>query len=405
MKLTKLIKKTPVFLLFGILFTLLPNSVQAALPACSNKDITVIEGLEGDYEFGKDHTITLNFSNTDLNDQELGVGPYRYLIRSPKMPNNNFSDWKDLDQINPDTINLSITYKDAEIGRTTTEDFEFEVVLQRKSKIIGIVPKNICKVGTYIIPAEAERECKDMVMFQSNPNGSNECYYPGCLLTNELTTISGKLYKNDSPYQGTARISFYGISGEDPLITTSTDGSFTTTKSFDSAAQGKFSIRESRLSVDTFCKYDLNINNLCTTDQQQCSDKEIKMPDEDEEIEKFSKYNVCSQIIDSNMEQECNDCYTLHSGIWTAFGCIPTNTQSIVKALITIGLMLSGGVALLMILVTAFLLSISQGNPDQVGKAKELFVSAVVGLLFVIFSTTILQFIGYNILRIPGFGE
>ena len=45
----------------------------------------------------------------------------------------------------------------------------------------------------------------------------------------------------------------------------------------------------------------------------------------------------------------------------------------------------------------------SQGNPEAVKAAQEMIVSAVTGLLFIIFSYVILQIIGADILGIPGF--
>ncbi len=65
---------------------------------------------------------------------------------------------------------------------------------------------------------------------------------------------------------------------------------------------------------------------------------------------------------------------------------------------------MSGGVALLTFLAAGFIFSTSQGDPKAYGKAKEMMTAAIVGILFVIFSITILQFIGYEILKIPGFG-
>jgi hypothetical protein len=47
---------------------------------------------------------------------------------------------------------------------------------------------------------------------------------------------------------------------------------------------------------------------------------------------------------------------------------------------------------------------ISQGNPEQVKGAREQLTAAIIGLLFIIFSLVILQIIGVNILKIPGFG-
>ena len=65
---------------------------------------------------------------------------------------------------------------------------------------------------------------------------------------------------------------------------------------------------------------------------------------------------------------------------------------------------MGGGIALLMILSAGFTMTISQGNAQKTAQAKEMMTAAVTGLLFIIFSVTILQFIGYSILKIPGFG-
>ena len=45
----------------------------------------------------------------------------------------------------------------------------------------------------------------------------------------------------------------------------------------------------------------------------------------------------------------------------------------------------------------------SAGNPEQLNAGKELIGSSIAGLLLVVFSVFILQFIGVNILGIPGF--
>ena len=69
-----------------------------------------------------------------------------------------------------------------------------------------------------------------------------------------------------------------------------------------------------------------------------------------------------------------------------------------------LGLTMGGGVALLMILGSGFILSTSAGDPKRTGEAKEMLVAAITGLIFVIFSVAILQFIGFSVLQIPGFG-
>gem|GEM_PF-1621373 len=94
-------------------------------------------------------------------------------------------------------------------------------------------------------------------------------------------------------------------------------------------------------------------------------------------------------------------------GIYTAIGCVSTSVTSdngMIAQLVRIGLGLAGGLALLMILAGAFTLSTSQGDPKKANEAKELVTSAVMGIIFIIFSVTLLQFIGVSVLQIPGFG-
>jgi len=114
------------------------------------------------------------------------------------------------------------------------------------------------------------------------------------------------------------------------------------------------------------------------------------------------KYQICNQIPPGNQKQKCEQCHP--EGIWTAVGCIKTNATSIVTEVVQIGLGLAGGIALLMIIAAGFLFSTSQNDPKKVTEARDLITSAIIGLLFIVFSITILQFIGVSILRIPGFG-
>ncbi len=118
-------------------------------------------------------------------------------------------------------------------------------------------------------------------------------------------------------------------------------------------------------------------------------------------------YNFCNQINDASQRADCLDCAGGrgdYNGVWTAVGCISREPTSIARTFIRIGLAMSGGVALLMILGAGFILATSEGDPKRTSEAKEMVTAAVVGLLFVIFSVVILQFIGFTILQIPGFG-
>lgn len=118
----------------------------------------------------------------------------------------------------------------------------------------------------------------------------------------------------------------------------------------------------------------------------------------------YVNFQVCNQVR-GNDKVQCNNCFD-SEGIWTAIGCIPfKNTVTMVRALLTVGLGVGGGVVVLMILAGSFILSTSQGDPKRVDEAKGMITSAVMGLVFVIFSITILRFIGVRILQIPGFGQ
>lgn len=118
-------------------------------------------------------------------------------------------------------------------------------------------------------------------------------------------------------------------------------------------------------------------------------------------------FDYCKQAHPNDYDQ-CTDCFGKDKKaptgkLWTAVGCIDTSAPGIVRSLLSVGLGLSGGVVLLSILVGAFMLATSAGEPKKVQEAQEIISAAIIGLLFVIFSAIILQFIGASILHVPGF--
>jgi hypothetical protein len=117
-------------------------------------------------------------------------------------------------------------------------------------------------------------------------------------------------------------------------------------------------------------------------------------------------YFICATNLAGNDTaiQNCNDCYQNQDGIWTSVGCISKDPTSIVSRIITIGVGILGGIFLLRILTAAFMLTTSQGDVKKTSEAKEIISEAIIGVLFVLFSVTILQFIGSDVLRLPAFG-
>ncbi len=98
-------------------------------------------------------------------------------------------------------------------------------------------------------------------------------------------------------------------------------------------------------------------------------------------------------------QSDNGNCLSVETGV----GTISTQPANFVNSIYRILLGLAGGVALLLIIGAGYQMMTSQGNPEKVKEARERLTSAIVGLLFIIFSFTILQIIGVQILQIPGF--
>lgn len=87
----------------------------------------------------------------------------------------------------------------------------------------------------------------------------------------------------------------------------------------------------------------------------------------------------------------------------TAIGKISTEPQKFVQGIFGIVLGLAGGIALILVMLAGYRFMASQGDPEKINDARQQLISAIVGLLFIIFSFVILQVIGVDILKIPGF--
>lgn len=88
----------------------------------------------------------------------------------------------------------------------------------------------------------------------------------------------------------------------------------------------------------------------------------------------------------------------------TAFGPIPTEPIAFIERLFEIILAFAGIAALGLLIFGGYKYMISRGDPEMIKSARETITSAVIGLLFIIFSFVILQMIAGDILKIPGFG-
>lgn len=110
--------------------------------------------------------------------------------------------------------------------------------------------------------------------------------------------------------------------------------------------------------------------------------------------------------------KDCMDCVdpkpspniTPVPGIWTAIGCLPTDYGELISGYVfKTGIGIAGGISFLYFLYGAFLILTSAGNPEKIEEAKQIIISALSGLLLIIFSIFLLRVIGVDILRIPDF--
>lgn len=132
----------------------------------------------------------------------------------------------------------------------------------------------------------------------------------------------------------------------------------------------------------------------------QCTEEAVEETPITPDIQEF---RLCDQVNNDSLQTLCQTCES-NEGVWTAIGCIKTDPVSIAQQFITLGLGIGGGVSLIATLIGGFMLTTSQGDPQKASEAREIITSAVIGLIFVIFSVAILQFIGVSVLQIPGFG-
>lgn len=66
---------------------------------------------------------------------------------------------------------------------------------------------------------------------------------------------------------------------------------------------------------------------------------------------------------------------------------------------------IGGGAAFLMMILGAFQMLTSAGNPEALQAGRDRLQSAIIGLLFVIFAVLLMQIIGFDILGLPGFAR
>ena len=110
---------------------------------------------------------------------------------------------------------------------------------------------------------------------------------------------------------------------------------------------------------------------------------------------------VCNTL-DSGTSAFCNE--DVNRGVNTAIGCLlAAEPKKFVGQILGWGVGVGGGIAFLLIVYAGFQMATAGGDPKRVQAAKELLTSALAGLILIVLSVVLLNFIGVKILNLPGF--
>lgn len=233
---------------------------------------------------------------------------------------------------------------------------------------------------------------------------ATDCSYPDCIDNNSPLKIRGEIIsKKERPLPTGGRINVK-INNQVVSTVDNEDG-FETLVSHNDLVVGvnKLTIMWRTAGTAYFTK----IFEADFVVADECSEGEIGACGPITQLD-LASWSLCQQTssdINPNALLNCTRCLKNQGGIWTAFGCIPTDAGGMVEVIVRIGLLIGGGTATLIILAGSFMLSISQGDPKKTTEAKEMITAAVIGLIFIVFSISILQLIGVQILQIPEFGQ
>jgi hypothetical protein len=97
-------------------------------------------------------------------------------------------------------------------------------------------------------------------------------------------------------------------------------------------------------------------------------------------------------------------CGTDNKGVDTAIGCLMAGDPKwLISQLLGWGVSVAGGIAFIMIVISGFQMTTAAGDVKKVQAAKELMVSAISGLILVVMSLVIMNFIGFGLLGLPTF--
>jgi len=91
---------------------------------------------------------------------------------------------------------------------------------------------------------------------------------------------------------------------------------------------------------------------------------------------------------------------TPEEGIDTAIGCVPYPPAEMAAFFLKWALGIGGGIAFLNVLRGGYLVATSTGDPAKLAEGKDLILSAIGGLMLIVFTVFLLRFLGQSVLGI-----
>lgn len=138
------------------------------------------------------------------------------------------------------------------------------------------------------------------------------------------------------------------------------------------------------------------------TDRSDCiyvctSQREGAYQTKDECYQKIGKgaHTPQSPLICSPTNKTCTTAFGLTINV--------SDPTAFISQLMVIILGITGAITVILIIIAGFTYMTSGGDKQKVAGARETLISAITGLLFIVFSLAILGFIGVNVLGIPSF--
>ncbi|MBI3980485.1 hypothetical protein HY345_00635 [Candidatus Microgenomates bacterium] len=90
----------------------------------------------------------------------------------------------------------------------------------------------------------------------------------------------------------------------------------------------------------------------------------------------------------------------VYAQVQTGIGTLPVIPTDFANKILEIGMGLAGGTAFFFMAYGGFLFLTSGGDPHKIQEATEIIMSAIAGLLLIVFSVFLLNLIGVQILGI-----